>query len=367
MPPIQLLMKPASGNCNLRCRYCFYRDEMENRSAASFGIMSEETLEAVVKKTLAYAEHSCGFTFQGGEPTLAGLSFFERLTELQNTYNVKNVAITNAIQTNGFRLDEEWARFLSKHHFLAGVSLDGTKYTHEAYRRTIDGKGTFSEVVKTLELFDRYGVDYNILTVVHQETARAVSKIYSFYQKHGWNYLQFIPCLDPLGETPGQQEYALTPEVYGEFLIRLFELWYLDLQKGCQPYIRQFENYIAVLMGLSAESCDQRGFCSMQYVTEADGSVYPCDFFVTDEYRLGSFLEDSLEDMELRGSGLGFDGRTPGIRSACSGCGYYPLCRGGCARHWSGGSNYFCRSYQMFFKAALPRMKQIAARISWTK
>lgn len=367
MPPIQLLIKPASGSCNLKCKYCFYWDEMEKRSTANFGVMSTGTLETVVKKALEYAEYSCGFTFQGGEPTLAGLSFYEHLITLQKKYNTGAVSITNAIQTNGYCLDEEWASFLADHHFLVGLSLDGTKYTHDAYRRMPDGKETFSEIMKTVELFDRYHVSYNILTVVNRRTVQSVSKIYSFYQKHGWNYLQFIPCLDPLGEAPGLQDYSLTPELYGEFLNRLFDLWYLDLQKGRQPYIRQFENYISILMGNPAESCDLRGCCSMQFVTEADGSVYPCDFYVTDRYRLGSFQKNSLGEMAGQAAELGFDGKSPDGRETCLGCRYFFLCRGGCKRHWNNGANYFCQAFRTFFEHSLPKMQQIAAQLSFSQ
>lgn len=365
MPPVQLLIKPASGTCNLRCEYCFYCDEMGKRTTANFGLMSCETLEIIVKKTLENAEHSCGFTFQGGEPTLAGLPFYQRLITLQKKYNTRNLAVTNAIQTNGYGLGEDWARFLADHHFLTGLSLDGTKYTHNSCRRTSDGKETFSGIMKTLELFDRHHVSYNVLTVVNGRTAPAVSKIYSFYQKQGWNYLQFIPCLDPLEEPPGLRNYSLTPELYGEFLNRLFDLWYLDLMNGRQPYIRQFENYISILMGHPAESCDLLGCCNMQFVTEADGSVYPCDFYVTDRYRLGSFQENSLKEMADAADGLGFDGKSPGGRQACFGCPYYFLCRGGCKRHWYNGSNYFCPSFRAFFEHSLPKMKQIATQLSF--
>lgn len=259
MPPIQLLIKPASGSCNLRCRYCFYEDEMNLRSTANYGIMSLETLEAVVEKSLAYADRSCGFTFQGGEPTLAGLDFFRELIRLEEKHNRKGVQISNAIQTNGFGQDEAWAAFFAENHFLVGVSLDGNKYTHDACRVGPDGGGTFEAVMKTIALFERFSVEYNILTVVNRATAERADKIYAFYAKNHFRYQQYIACLDPMGEPAGGRDYSLTPERYGDFMIRLFDLWYLDLQKGRQPYIRQFENYVALLLGYEPESCEQRG------------------------------------------------------------------------------------------------------------
>lgn len=369
MPPLQLLIKPSSGNCNLRCKYCFYCDEMQKRTISNYGFMSEDTLEALVKEALEFADGTCGFAFQGGEPTLVGLDYYKKLLDLQKKYNRKKVQINNSIQTNGFRLGEEWAEFFAENHFLVGISLDGIVHTHDAYRVDPTGRGSFAEIMKTIELFDKKQVEYNILTVVNRRTAEKISRIYEFYAKHNWQYLQFIACLDPLGEKQGGREYSLTPKAYGDFLIKLFDLWYLDLQKGKQRSIRMFENYIGILMGYVPEACDQRGFCSLQTVVEADGSVYPCDFYVVDRYRMGNVKENSIQEILERGKELRFVQESMECREECRSCQYGFICRGGCRRNCQLdeeghlGSNYFCESYRMFFQAALPRMKQIAMEL----
>lgn len=368
MPPLQLLIKPASGNCNMRCEYCFYMDEMENRRQKSYGFMSVETLEILVKKALEYADGSCAFAFQGGEPTLVGLEFYQELIRLQERYNTKKISIENAIQTNGYYMDEKWAEFLAENHFLVGLSIDGVCATHNAYRKNPKGEETFERVMNTAELLKRYKVDFNILTVVHNRTVSKVSRIYQFYKKNGFNYQQYIACLDPLGAEE-KSKYSLSPEAYGQFLIDLFDLWYLDLQKGEQPYIRQFENYITILMGMEPEACDMKGMCSLQQVVEADGSVYPCDFFVLDDYKTGNILTDDFEQIFEKGMEIGFVQKSVPADEECRKCRYFPVCRGGCGRHRmdeSGnrtGRNRFCRSYQMLFDAALPRMLDIADKI----
>lgn len=135
MPSLSLLIKPSSGGCNLRCKYCFYHDEQLNRETFSYGFMSEETLELLIKKALEYATGQCSFGFQGGEPTLRGLDFYRRVVKLQKKYNVHHTRIANAIQTNGILLDDEWAEFLHENHFLVGLSLDGTKEVHDQIGR----------------------------------------------------------------------------------------------------------------------------------------------------------------------------------------------------------------------------------------
>ncbi len=367
MPAISVLIKPASGNCNLRCEYCFYYDTMEKREQASYGMMSEETLEAVIRRVLDFAEGSCTIAFQGGEPTLCGLDFYRKAVALEERYNDKHVKIMNAIQTNGYGLDRQWAEFFRDHHFLVGVSLDGGPKLHDYYRKTPKGEGSFYKVMEHVELLRKTGVEFNILSVVNGRTAPQIQKTYEFYRKNQLNYLQFIACLDPLGEEPGGRDYSLTPEAYGTFLIRLFDLWYDDLQRGRQPFIRQFENYVAILLGQMPESCDMRGVCGLQYVVEADGSVYPCDFYVLDQYRLGNFRENTVEEIDRAREAIGYVQESLKKEEACEACRYRTLCRGGCRRtrrEEDGYHQYFCLSYRMFFDACLPRLIGIARNIS---
>ena len=367
MPPLQLLIKPASGMCNLRCRYCFYYDVTQNREQENYGMMSGKTLENLVQKSLSYAEGSCGFAFQGGEPTLAGLDFYKDLIRLVEQYNTRKIAVSYSLQTNGYNLGEEWAEFFAEHKFLVGVSLDGVKATHDALRPTAHGEGSFGGIMKTIELFNKHKVEYNILTVVNAKTAAKIRRIYEFYKKNGFHYQQYIACLDPLNEEPGSRDYSLTPELYGQFLIDLFDLWYLDLQHGTQPYIRQFENAIGILAGYAPESCEQRGICSVQHVVEADGSVYPCDFYVLDQFRLGNINETGFEEIDKAPAGEEFVKASLDRSEKCRQCRYFAVCRGGCRRHRAlgdgtvMGDNYFCKSYEMFYDAVLPRMEQVAA------
>ena len=297
MPPISLLIKPASSNCNLRCKYCFYHSLAENRQTDSYGIMDIETLEILVRKTMEYADYGCSFVFQGGEPTLAGLDFFRSLVEFQKKYNKKNVYISNAIQTNGMVIDEEWARFLAENKFLVGLSLDGPKDIHDSYRAGPNGKGSFIRIMETVNHFNKYKVEYNILSVVTAHSARHINKIYNFFKKHGFRYLQFIPCLDPLGEHPGGYEHSLTPERYAYFLKTLFDRWYNDILQGNMISIRYFDNIVGMAMGYRPESCGMSGVCTCQFVVEANGGVYPCDFYVIDEWYLGNLEHSSFEEI----------------------------------------------------------------------
>ncbi len=368
MPPMSVLIKPASGSCNMKCEYCFYCDEQNKRAVASFGIMNEHTLRNVMRKTILHADGMCSIAFQGGEPTLAGIGFFHKVIEYGKYFNRKHIRIEYALQTNGLNINDEWCRFFKENNFLIGLSVDGTQDIHDKYRHTGSGKPTFEMVQKAAEMLDKYKVDYNILTVVHKEVADRIDEIYRFYKNKGWHYQQYIACLDPLFESPGKYGYSLLPADYGKFLIKLFDLWFSDLQINRQPYIRQFENYIAILFGRMAEACDQRGICGIQYVIEADGSVYPCDFYMLDEYKLGNINNTAISAMDEKRKEIKFIEESLKLTADCKLCEFYGICKGGCQRTRlkTGDAlykNYLCEGYKEFFKECLPRMIQIADRI----
>ena len=366
MPLHTILIKPASGLCNMRCDYCFYCDEMDKREQAFRGMMSEDTVKNLIRKAMRQADREICFAFQGGEPTLRGIGFFRKVIEFEQRFNRNNVHVINTLQTNGFAIDDEWCRFFKEHDFLIGVSADGTEAVHDRYRHDAAGGATYARIKKTTEMFDRYGVEYNILTVVTRQIAERAGEIYREYKKNGWNYQQYIACLDPVGEEPGQKDYSLTPVAYGTFLTELFRLWEKDWRKGKAPYIRQFENYIGILMGIPPESCEQRGTCSIQCVAEADGSAYPCDFYVMDGYCLGNYNEDRIEDFFENKTAKHFVRESLKNDEECRTCPWYSLCRNGCRRHriqdprTGGYRNYFCEGYRIFFEKCAPRMKEIA-------
>jgi uncharacterized protein len=365
MPPINILIKPASSGCNLRCKYCFYYDVAENRDIKNYGVMTADTLEALVKRAFEFGEHYVGFAFQGGEPTLAGLDFYKNLIELQKKYNAKNIRVSNSIQTNGTNIDEQWAQFLGENKFLVGLSLDGPKEIHDINRVDSRGIGSHSRIEKTIELFNKYRVEYNILCVVSKLVARHVDKVYKYYYKRGFKYLQFIPCLDELGDEPGKNPYSLTPEVYGEFLKKLFDLWHRDFIEGKGISIRMFDNIVQMLAGYSPEACDMNGSCLANVVVESDGSVYPCDFYVINEWCMGYIQEKSILELLTGEKAKSFVEGSKGIPEKCKSCEYLRVCRGGCRRHYepavdkSLGSNYFCSSYKEFYKYTLPRFYEI--------
>lgn len=360
---LNILIKPVSSNCNMNCNYCFYKEEAKNRLIYSYGTMSSEITRILVKHVLQTPYTECNFMFQGGEPTLAGISYFEEFITFIQQYNTHHIPIHLSIQTNGLTLDKQWAAFFAKHHFLVGISLDGTKDIHNLYRLDSFNKETYNRILKNIYLLQRYHVSYNLLTVLTAQAASHIHKIYQFYKKNQFCYQQYIPCLDPITQERGQEIYSLSPELFEKALKNLFDLWYTDLCQNRYIYIRQFENWISMLKGNHPEACSMYGRCTIQYIIEANGDIFPCDFYVTDKNRLGNITEVTLEDIIKTTKMSQFLEASYSISPECNHCKWYPLCRGGCRRDRDFNGeiklNYYCLAYQNFFSYTIERMEQL--------
>lgn len=374
MDSVNFLIKPASGRCNLACRYCFYRDVAENRTTGDYGIMSAETAEILVDRAFELGADLLTFGFQGGEPTMAGLPFFERFARLVRARAERAAAERPgrtvrwqfAMQTNAVAIDEDWARFLKQEDFLLGVSVDGPRLLHDAYRVRRDDSGTYGAVMDGVALLRAAGVPMNALCVVDGATADNAATVYRHLRSRGFDWIQFIPCLDPLGEEPGGRSWSLSPEAYGRFLKETFDLRYAEWKEGRPVNVRWFDNLIAMAMGQPPESCGMSGSCAVGFTVEADGSVFPCDFYVVDEWRLGNVRDAGFAEMRDGELGRRFVESSRPVDEACRSCFAFPLCRGGCRRDrepFKDGLpalNRYCPSFKEFFSYAGQRIMEMA-------
>lgn len=365
MSSVSVLIKPASGKCNLSCEYCFYHDEASHRSTADFGRMSEETLDAIVRQVFLSGADTAAFSFQGGEPTLRGLPFFQRFVELVERYNERGIPVTMCLQTNGILLDEEWAEFLGKNRFLVGLSLDGPRAVHDRFRVHPDGAPSYTQVMRAARLLDRRQVDYNILYTVTSASAKEPGKLYSFFKENGFRYLQFMPCIDPLEGKRGRDSYSLLPGEFALFLRKTFDRWAADVLNDDGISIRYFDNLVSIAAGFPPEACSLRGACSCQFVFEADGSCYPCDFYVNEDWLMGNIRDMGLEELFRSEAARRFLLSGSAVPEECRNCGVRALCRGGCRRDRENPQhkNYYCRAYKSFLTYAQPKILQVSAHI----
>ena len=216
MPALSIMVKPASGLCNMRCKYCFYSDVVSHRKTGQFGVMSNDIADNLIEKAIAFANgDNIGIVFQGGEPLLAGIEYFKHFINCVNSYNYKG-KIYYSLQTNGTLIDDDWAEFFKANNFLLGVSLDGNEI-HNKFRVMSDQSSSFEKIENGIKLLDKYKVDYNILSVVTGYFADNVEEIYNYFKSKGYKFLQFIPCLKPFGSNE-ESELFMTGKQYQNYL-----------------------------------------------------------------------------------------------------------------------------------------------------
>ena len=273
--------------------------------------------------------------FQGGEPTLAGLPWFRHF--LETAASKKSGAVIHyAFQTNGLVLNEEWCVFFRENNFLVGLSIDSARRFHDRNRRTAGGGNSFEACIKAKELLVKNHVDFNILSVLTNDLANEPDMAWRFIQKEMIKYIQFIPCLELSAEDqagPGKQAHsALRPAQFAKFYSQLLHHWIAALEKGNYISIKLFDDVVNYFLKGITTACGIDGHCRNQFVIEADGSVYPCDFYCFDEYKTGNLAESPLQELTNSGRALGFINEKPELPPLCAECNYFPACRGGCKR-----------------------------------
>jgi len=368
MQPFTLLIKPTGSDCNLDCKYCFYKDRAPEIGRGRQR-MSDKVLEKLIKDYMQLRFPMAGFAWQGGEPTLMGLDFYKKAVELQQEYGSPGRQVSNSLQTNAILLDDRWCQFLHDYKFLVGISIDGPKELHDYYRKDFSGAGTFDKVMSAIEKCKEYKVEFNTLTLLNDKNVEHPERLFDFLVGQGIRYLQFIPCveLDPL--TGRTADFSITPEQYGEFLCRIFDRWY---DYGPQNIsIRDFDSILSYCITGQHTICTFNKQCSQYIVVEHTGDCFPCDFFVEPKWRLGNIFETPIEKIAAGARKREFARAKQNLCNKCLLCRHLDVCRGGCMKDRIpfdkenfGRESYFCESYKRFFDYAMPKFLQIAAGIS---
>lgn len=360
---ISLLIKPVGPDCNLRCSYCFYRQKACLFPGVKQHQMKDSTLEKLIAQTLGMGCELSMFSWQGGEPTLAGLEFFKRIVELQQKHGFPGQRVSNALQTNGTLLDRKWAEFLKEYNFLVGISLDGPKRLHDHYRKDEKGAGTHARVMQNLHILQDVGAEVNILTLVNDRNVQEPDAIYDFLMNTGVKYFQFVPCVEP-GPKHQPAFYSITPEDYGSFLCRLFDRW---MDSPMDISVRDFDDLMAAYRGIPPGTCIYKERCGEYMLVEHTGEVFTCDFFVLPKWRLGNIIENTISELMKSQKFIEFGDQKTMLSEECQACEWVTICHGGCCKHRTvlGGDiaspSYFCKGYKKLFAHAKSVLESLQA------
>jgi uncharacterized protein len=366
------MAKPTGSACNLRCDYCFFLKKEKLYPGSSFR-MSDEVHEAYIRQLLeAHQVPQVTIAWQGGEPTLKGLDFLRRSGELPKKYAKPGARIENTFQTNGVLLNDEWCQFFRENNFLIGLSLDGPKELHDAYRKDKGGHGTFERVVAAARLLQKHKVEFNILCTVNRKNAEHPLDVYRFFRDElGAHYIQFIPIVERDNETGYQEGNKVTdrsvqPEQFGRFLIQIFGEW-VKKDVG-DTFVLNFDGALAGWLGMAGTVCIFGPTCGLGMALEHNGDLYSCDHFVEPNHYLGNILKTPMIDLVASEKQRRFgQGKKDSLPRYCRDCEFLSICNGECPKNrfletpdGEPGLNYLCAGYKAFFKHADKPMRIMA-------
>ena len=366
-----IIVKPVGALCNLKCSYCYYLCKGAGKYQR---IISDHTLEEYIKQTIAIhgVKAEIEFAWHGGEPTLAGIPFFQKAIDLQRKYS-SGRKILNTLQTNGTLINEEWCRFFTDNNFRIGISIDGPERLHNIYRKDAAGNGTFSKVMDAVGMLKKHNVQFNTLTTVNDVNEKCGSEVYAFLRQFS-DYMQFLPVVESRDDSehialpPGidspenHKRYTIAPfnvsaEGYGQFMCNVLECWMKeDIGK---KFVQTIEAGIGNLLKRPAGLCVHESVCGHCAVVEQNGDVYRCDRFVFDQYRIGNITTDHLRDMMESNRAFG-EYKLESLPPKCLHCDVVEMCFGGCPKDRLNAMmtlygverhNYLCKGYKMFFRA----------------
>jgi uncharacterized protein len=390
MKPFHIMAKPHGPICNLDCTYCYYL-EKENLYVKSMRDyrMRDEVLEAYIRQYIqAQPGEHVSFAWQGGEPTLLGIPFFERVLELQNKY-ADGKTIDNAFQTNGTLLDDAWGEFLTHNRFLIGLSVDGPQEIHDVYRVDKGGQPTFARVMRGLDVLKKHGVEFNTLTVINRKNSYLALEVYRFLKQIGSKYLQFIPVVEQVAEQPDSNglvlikpfsrqrasvsDWSVEPHQFGKFLTTIFDEWVR--QDVGRVFVQIFDVALESWANVPQSLCVFAPKCGQALAVEHNGDLYSCDHFVYPENRLGNILQRPISGLVASQQQARFgNAKEAGLPSDCRECDVRFACNGECPKHrftttskGEYGLNYLCAGYKSFFRHIDPYMRFMANELKYDR
>lgn len=364
----QVFVKPVGARCNLRCSYCYYLGHSQPEGALRGQRMNDEVLEAYIRQHIDAAGGSeVFFSWHGGEPTLAGIDFYRCAVELEKRYAPAGCRIVNGMQTNATLIDERWGRFLKEEDFYVGVSLDGPERFHDSNRFRADGSGTFSEVMRGLEILRVQGVPHEILCVVNSENVHAPLDVYRFFRNLGAQYITFLPLVERV--SPGTStvtERSVGALDFGMFLAAVFDEWVTEDIGNIK--IQIFEEALRTAFRQEHTLCIFKKVCGAVPVVEVNGDFYSCDHFVDEDHRLGNIMDQSLGSLLDDPRQLVFgEAKKTTLPLYCHDCEVLDMCNGECPKNrfiitpdGESGLNYLCEGYRYFFNHCRPFINEVA-------
>ncbi len=371
---LQVFTKPAGSICNLDCHYCYYLKKEHLYPKGESLSMSEDILEEyIVQHIDAFPGPVINFSWHGGEPTILGLEYFRKIVALQGKHLPPDQRITNAIQTNGTLLDEDWCRFLAAEDFAVGISLDGPQEIHDRYRVTKNGNPTHTQAIRGYKLLQKHRIPNDLLCVVNSHNVQYPTQVYRFFKQIGATYLGFLPLVETQparhgrASEDGVSQRSVPAEAFGSFLCTIFDEW-MSKDIG-HLKVQIIEEAARIAFGQEHSLCIFRKTCGDVPVIEHNGDFFSCDHFVDPKHHLGNIQESPLVTFLESPAQKAFgQAKWDTLPHYCQVCEVLDMCHGGCPKNrilhtpdGESGLNYLCEGYKRFFTHCRPFVEELAA------
>jgi len=343
------IIKVVGNFCNLRCSYCFYND----KDQTSHQVISDKLLESFISQYMKLFLGKLVFIWHGGEPLLAGMSFFDKVINYQKKYSSPSHIIQNNIQTNGTLVTKKWAIFLKKHNFKVGVSLDGWKNSHDRFRKDKNGKGSFDRTVKGIKILEESGITPGIIQTITRSNIENIEQDFNFFYKKlkrkGWATNIYR---DAKNENVFMKGQSITNSDLEKITKKYIDLWLKADDPDLQ--IREIENFISGVFNKRAPNCSFNGACTSFFCLEPNGEIYPCDRLSRQpEFLFGNLSKQKLHTILNGKKRLEYAYKVNSVNSDCSTCKWYNACHNGCTMHRIGGPEgkyYYCEARKKIFQ-----------------
>lgn len=322
---IKALCLHVAHTCNLDCSYCF---AAQGKFNGERGLMSLAT----GKRALDFLIENSGdrvnleVDFFGGEPLLnwdvvKGTVEYGRTVE--KMYG-KNFRFT--LTTNGVGINDEIIAFANKEMHNVVLSLDGRKEVHDRFRKYIDGRGSYDDIVPKFQKFvkSRGGKDYYMRGTFTHANPDFTEDVFHMADL-GFDQLSMEPVVcspeDPSALTEEDKEI-----VFKQYEILAKEM--LHRKKEGRPFA--FYHY---MLDLEGGPCIYKrisgcGSGTEYFAVTPWGDLFPCHQFVGDNrFKMGDIWKGITED-EIRDD---FKMCNVYARQECKTCWARLYCSGGCA------------------------------------
>ena len=260
--------------------------------------------------------------FHGGEPLLAGHTYYEKALPAFAENISGEVSFT--MLSNLWALDERYADILKRYGVTVAASLDGPREINDRQR----GEGYFKRTMAGLHMLRDKSIPVFAICTFTPLSAPRADEIFDFFLEQKLDF-QFKTVVEPF-EANGRKVDTLPYEEHLKLIERLLQRY---LEHAGQIRVKSLERMVRSIIKRENAMYIAGNCLGKQLAVDPEGGIYNCQRFVgMEKYKWTSVNEyPSIEQLMSTPGYCIYSRRMEQVREECSGCSYFDICAGGCA------------------------------------